>query len=926
MGAMPVQPCEADGRPGYAYGGGKCYTYPPGDETARKEAKRKAHLQGAAIEAAGGKAVGTDLNNSISILPQGIKGLYLVAPHGRLICDGTKTAVVKAKPMPALEGRWVVVSKEDGNGWAFGLAELGPVEELAAEDFKARHAEHQVGEGDRLRWWQEADPLYLYPVRGFKGFERPVKVVVPPGTQTVMRSVEPFGLTDTKGGPGSGHRGHEGRPGQVGGSKPSGVSGGGGAAGGFRVDALDAGMDDEDYSLIWEQVNTWEGSRKKIGRDAIWNLHAGDTLLVARDGEEIVGVAAYGGTFDAEELHLDGDDTYGWLSYLATKRSGYGRKMMAEIIAAMQEEGHGIALTPSLAATGFYEKLGMPRGGYGYFYLGPDDELETKGIKAVDDEPENGVFVESGPKPAGKGSKEREKALTAGAATVCPVCSADVGPITEGGVVCPECGARLRAGTLGGNREGVSYDDKSYSDKAYDGVYLLMFLEDADAAAIAGQVAESGIEGAEPAENLHVTVASLGEMDAQRLALARGALWAQAQVLPPIEGQLGGVGKFGKPGDEEAPFYAVYDAPWLDAFRGRLLAALAAMGIEPAGEHGYSPHVTLAYAPYDSPLPALRGRKLRLRMLSLSVDGDTHDYKLEGKAGEKGGPGSGHWAHEGRPGFVGGSKPGRGLAYLGLGSGSTLVQRRSASDAKRGVTGGGGGTVTPKLPKKRLGRHPTTEVITTGVSPRLQKILDKRIDKMPDWAMANIKTVIADPGGSYDFEAGGKKFTAGGDYTSYLDRIRLYEVNDENYSGGWGSYSLNRILSHEVGHGLYDRFLLDSKLELAGLAGNQPANWIGHSSARGAYVKPQFYAEAMKIAPLAVMRGRMHHALSKGQDGVTSYSKAWNKMTETFAELFKFRHTKNRDAAQKAADNNNASGLGEVFNEIWDYYEAAAKA
>lgn len=48
---MPVQECKKDGKPGYKYGeAGFCYTYTSNNETERKEAKRKAYLQGAAIE------------------------------------------------------------------------------------------------------------------------------------------------------------------------------------------------------------------------------------------------------------------------------------------------------------------------------------------------------------------------------------------------------------------------------------------------------------------------------------------------------------------------------------------------------------------------------------------------------------------------------------------------------------------------------------------------------------------------------------------------------------------------------------------------------------------------------------------------------------------------------------------------------------
>jgi hypothetical protein len=48
---MPVESCQADGKPGYRWGKtGKCYTYAPGDEAARKEAKRRAIVQGSTYE------------------------------------------------------------------------------------------------------------------------------------------------------------------------------------------------------------------------------------------------------------------------------------------------------------------------------------------------------------------------------------------------------------------------------------------------------------------------------------------------------------------------------------------------------------------------------------------------------------------------------------------------------------------------------------------------------------------------------------------------------------------------------------------------------------------------------------------------------------------------------------------------------------
>src|SRR5215211_7019988 len=46
---MPVQTCQSDGKSGYRWGSrGKCYTYPAGNDRARREAKRKAIVQGIA--------------------------------------------------------------------------------------------------------------------------------------------------------------------------------------------------------------------------------------------------------------------------------------------------------------------------------------------------------------------------------------------------------------------------------------------------------------------------------------------------------------------------------------------------------------------------------------------------------------------------------------------------------------------------------------------------------------------------------------------------------------------------------------------------------------------------------------------------------------------------------------------------------------
>ena len=46
---MPIHKCYKNGKPGYQWGGQKCYTYEPGDEKSRKEAYEKCVKQMRAI-------------------------------------------------------------------------------------------------------------------------------------------------------------------------------------------------------------------------------------------------------------------------------------------------------------------------------------------------------------------------------------------------------------------------------------------------------------------------------------------------------------------------------------------------------------------------------------------------------------------------------------------------------------------------------------------------------------------------------------------------------------------------------------------------------------------------------------------------------------------------------------------------------------
>ncbi len=112
------------------------------------------------------------------------------------------------------------------------------------------------------------------------------------------------------------------------------------------------------------------------------------------------------------------------------------------------------------------------------------------------------------------------------------------------------------------------------------------------------QQAELAIEGGEPANEVHLTLAFLGEVGAElvpadepRLIMTVSA-WAATQE--PVKAITNGHGIFTS-GPQPVTF-ANIDAPDLPTARQSLVEALDAAGLPPMRNHGYTPHMTLAYA------------------------------------------------------------------------------------------------------------------------------------------------------------------------------------------------------------------------------------------------------------------------------------------------------------------------------------------
>ncbi|MEM5852929.1 MAG: hypothetical protein QXG39_02110 [Candidatus Aenigmatarchaeota archaeon] len=111
------------------------------------------------------------------------RGLYLVYPHGSLIAEGLKRAILK-KRRYHIENELLYLI--EGNR-ILGKIVLGAPKQIRSKaEFMSLFPEHRVTPEEALRWWKTLRGLYFYPIKELILFKRPRKIELPRGVQTFV--------------------------------------------------------------------------------------------------------------------------------------------------------------------------------------------------------------------------------------------------------------------------------------------------------------------------------------------------------------------------------------------------------------------------------------------------------------------------------------------------------------------------------------------------------------------------------------------------------------------------------------------------------------------------------------------------------------------------------------------------------------------
>ena len=145
-------------------------------------------------------------------------------------------------------------------------------------------------------------------------------------------------------------------------------------------------------------------------------------------------------------------------------------------------------------------------------------------------------------------------------------------------------------------------------------------------------------EGGEKPEELHVTLAYLGKQEAftdDQVQLLKGIVEEFCSKYVPLQGTLGGNGRFPATpsSDDKDVLIKMVDVAMLEAFREELIEELSEKGISIVRNHGYTPHMTLAYVDPDYTGECMHPdtEDIVIDALTVAVGDERYVYPLNGE-------------------------------------------------------------------------------------------------------------------------------------------------------------------------------------------------------------------------------------------------------------------------------------------------------
>lgn len=248
-----------------------------------------------------------------------------------------------------------------------------------------------------------------------------------------------------------------------------------------------------------------------------------------------------------------------------------------------------------------------------------------------------------------------------------------------------------------------------------------------------------------------------------------------------------------------------------------------------------------------------------------------------------------------------------GRSQGGSASGTTLTSAQFADRYKAGIT---------KVDESIASLLPGASVTISGnIGPKGASRIADTVNALPASVRKLMKRIELHEERGSAIEVGSGRFgDTAGDWRAGV--VRMFDVNNVSPE------SADYVMFHESGHAIYDEMQRKSGAEARAAVRSHPEWYTTKGSLKKGIADSDEYA---KVAPMDYANRKWKKAWSDGEDGITSYSKAWaakKAPTETFAEANRIYFetirqgkgsTSAENAVRRVANASGASRLAEAY-------------